>query len=270
MTHHRFFVFSHSLILAGLLVLPISVRAASTVQAPTATPSFVTVGQPTGLTVTAYVKGDATNPVITTGVSLLRLDATGKILAQLGRMWDDGTNGDAVAGDGIFTLNVTANEPVVGDIRLQVSAAFYKLLSRVRSSVMLVPVVERIVVEKINGIAVPPLPDATTNQATLSGVDSNNNGIRDDIDRLIAKEFGANPENYAEAANYARTEQAAITSPSPETVSQHIDLMRCIEDNQKLDELKKITIATMDTGARRAAYGNAFAGVVISSEGCAP
>lgn len=265
MTHHRFFSFSRSAMLAGLLALSTSVMAAPTVQAPVATPSFVTVGQSTRLSITAYVKGDATNPVIATGVNLQRVDATGKVLATLGRMWDDGTNGDAVAGDGIFTLNVTANEPVVGDIRLQVSAAFVKLLSRVKSSVMLVPAVE-----KINGIAVPPAPDATINQATLSGVDSNNNGIRDDIDRLVAREFGANPENYAEAVNYARTEQAAITSPSPETLSQHMDPFRCIKDSQKLADLNKITIAAMNTGARRAAYGNTFAGVVISSEGCAP
>lgn len=105
--------------------------------------------------------------------------------------------------------------------------------------------------------------------SSLSGVDSNNNGIRDDIDRLIAREFGANPESYAEAINFARTEQAAITSPSPEMISQHIDLFRCIKDSQKMADLNKITIAAMDTGARRAAYGNTFSGAVISSEGCA-
>lgn len=265
MAHHPFFVFSRSLILAGLIALPASAVAAPSVQPPVVSPSSVSVAQSTALTVTAYVKGDAANPVIATGVNLLRLDAAGKVLATLGRMWDDGTHGDAVAGDGIFTLNVTANESVAGDIRLQVSAAFYKLLSRVKSSVTLVPIVD-----KINGIAVPPKPDATTNQATLSGVDSDNNGIRDDIDRLIAQEFGTNPANYVEASNYARTQQAAITSPSPETISQHIDLLRCITDNQKLDDLKKISMATMDTGARRAAYGNTFAGAVISNEGCAP
>ena len=264
MAHHPFFVFSRSLILAGLIALPTSVIAAPSVQQPVVSPSSVSVAQSTGLSVTAYVKGDATNPVIASGVNLLRLDAAGKVLATLGRMWDDGTNGDVVAGDGIFTLNVTANESVAGDIRLQVSAAFYKLLSRVKSSVTLVPIVD-----KINGIAVPPKPDAATNQATVGGVDSDNNGIRDDIDRLIAQEFGTNPANYAEASNFARTEQAAITSPSPETISQHIDLLRCIKDNQKLDDLKKITMATMDTDARRATYGNTFAGAVISSEGCA-
>lgn len=264
MAHHSFFVFCRSLILAGLIALPTSVEAAPSVQPPVVTPSYVSVAKSNTMTATAYVKGDATNPVIATGVNLLRLDAVGKVLVTLGQMWDDGTHGDAIAGDGIFTLAFTVNESVMGDIRLQVSAAFYKLLSRVKSSVMLVPIVE-----KINGIAVPPKPDVTINQATVGGVDSDSNGIRDDIDRFIAREFGANPAIYVEAINYARTQQAAITSPSSETISQHIGLLRCITDNQKLDDLKKITMATMDTGARRGAYGNAFSGAVISSEGCA-
>lgn len=38
----------------------------------------------------------------------------------------------------------------------------------------------------INGIAVPPEPDATLNNATVAGVDSNNNGVRDDVERKIA------------------------------------------------------------------------------------
>ena len=36
----------------------------------------------------------------------------------------------------------------------------------------------------ING-DLPPEPDPTANSATLSGVDSNGNGIRDDVERAI-------------------------------------------------------------------------------------
>lgn len=41
--------------------------------------------------------------------------------------------------------------------------------------------------ETINGILVPPLPDLTANNATLAGVDSNRNGVRDDVERDIAQ-----------------------------------------------------------------------------------
>jgi hypothetical protein len=40
--------------------------------------------------------------------------------------------------------------------------------------------------ELINGIAVPPEPDPVANNATLAGVDSNSNGVRDDVERQIA------------------------------------------------------------------------------------
>ena len=175
MAHHPFFVFSRFLILAGLIALPALAIAAPSVQPPVVNPSFVLVAQSTALTVTAYVKGDATNPVIATGVNLLRLDATGKVLATLGRMWDDGTHGDAVAGDGIFTLIATVNESVAGDIRLQISAAFYKLLSRVKSSVALVPAVEKITF-------VPQTPaDPSSDRIVYDPVNNVPTAIRDEI-----------------------------------------------------------------------------------------
>ena len=61
--------------------------------------------------------------------------------------------------------------------------------------------------EQINGIAVPLVPDSTANQATVSGVDSNSNGIRDDVDRALATEFGQGAATYQEAATFARTLQ---------------------------------------------------------------
>jgi hypothetical protein len=49
-------------------------------------------------------------------------------------MHDDGQNGDAVAGDGIYTLRVPFNEAAIGQIQIQVSAAFRGVLRRVISS----------------------------------------------------------------------------------------------------------------------------------------
>ena len=37
----------------------------------------------------------------------------------------------------------------------------------------------------INGHTLPPMPDKTLNDATLLGIDSNNNGVRDDVERWI-------------------------------------------------------------------------------------
>ena len=122
--------------------------------------------------------------------------------------------------------------------------------------------------EKINGISVPPVPDSTTNSATVAGVDSNGNGIRDDVDRVLATEFGQSAAAYQEAVSYARTQQAALTLQTPTAIENHIALLRCVSDPSKLADLKKITLATIDGPRRGRAYARTFAGVVISSGGC--
>ena len=122
--------------------------------------------------------------------------------------------------------------------------------------------------ETINGIAVPPVPDMTANQATVSGVDSNGNGIRDDVERMLASEFGNDGSMYREAVDYARTQQAALTAPTQATVEAHISMLRCVRDSQKLAQLKKVTVATLDAPIRKGAYARAFAGTVLSTSGC--
>lgn len=122
--------------------------------------------------------------------------------------------------------------------------------------------------EQINGIVVPPVPDSTANQATVSGVDSNSNGIRDDVDRALATEFGQSAAAYQESATYARTLQAALVNPSASTIENHIALLRCVRDSNKRADLKKITLATLDAPIRRNAYATTFAGVLISSGEC--
>jgi len=43
--------------------------------------------------------------------------------------------------------------------------------------------------EIINGYLLPPEPDETLNNSTLLGIDSNNNGVRDDVERKIIKTY---------------------------------------------------------------------------------
>jgi hypothetical protein len=45
--------------------------------------------------------------------------------------------------------------------------------------------------ETINGFAVPPEPAKKLNNSTLAGVDTNNNGVRDDVERAIAKKVSS-------------------------------------------------------------------------------
>jgi hypothetical protein len=101
-----------------------------------AAPTVIAVNTPTTVTVISVIT-DST--VIATGVNLLRINPTGNPTI-LGRLRDDGTTGDAVAGDKTFTGQVTFNESTTGEIKLQVSAAFRGMLRRVTSSIITIDV----------------------------------------------------------------------------------------------------------------------------------
>lgn len=62
---------------------------------------------------------------------------------------------------------------------------------------------------QINGITVPTDPGAAAN-TTIVGVDTNGNGIRDEIDRFIATKYGANPKQVAAAQLSARAHQRIL------------------------------------------------------------
>jgi hypothetical protein len=72
--------------------------------------------------------------------------------------------------------------------------------------------------ELINGIAVPPEPPAELNNATLAGFDTNGNGVRDDVERVLTNQFGGTPD-YSFAMDYARQYQLNVVSPTPLTRS---------------------------------------------------
>src|SRR5262245_48714278 len=87
----------------ALLASPSHVLAAATVGATAVTPASVPVGVATPVVFTARID-DAT--VLPGGVNLLKTNAAGAAGVVVGVMRDDGTNGDAVAGDKVFSLRV--------------------------------------------------------------------------------------------------------------------------------------------------------------------
>lgn len=123
--------------------------------------------------------------------------------------------------------------------------------------------------ETVNGIAVPPAPDPVQNAATVPGVDADRNGVRDDIDRLLARDFVSSASTpHAVALRHARTQQAALSDPSAPNVEAHLSGIRCAPNAARLDDLQRVTSAALDTSARRRAYAQAFAGAVLSSGSC--
>lgn len=115
--------------------------AAPTVGTPAANPPAVNAGQATQVTASCLITRQPGDPaVVPNGVNLLRLNTAGQTLTILGVMQDNGQNGDAAAGDGIYTYRFLANETQQGQIRVQCSAAFAGVLLRVRSPITAISV----------------------------------------------------------------------------------------------------------------------------------
>jgi len=150
--------------LAWLVVGGARIASAATVSAPVVTPTALPIGVPTVLTVTSAVTvGPGEPAVISTGVNLLRVTPTGTVLAILGTMRDDGLEGDAVAGDRVFTLRVAFTE-TIGEVRLRVSVPFVGVIRRMLSDVTVVPVVA---VDKVPpSLTITPADGSTVNTTT--------------------------------------------------------------------------------------------------------
>ena len=73
-------------------------------------------------------------------------------------------------------------------------------------------------IEIVNGHLLPPEPDEELNNATLLGIDSNNNGVRDDVERWIFLEMeiynGYEKIEQVIAMQEAKANQMALKDPS--------------------------------------------------------
>src|SRR5690349_4168675 len=117
-------------LLLGVFLLA-RTASAQTVAPVSVTPASAAVGVGTPVTVTATISDPS---VLGMSVVLQRVDEAGRVLATLGPVVDDGTAGDATAGDKVFTARVTIYEQAATVVRLRVSAAFQGRLTRVLSA----------------------------------------------------------------------------------------------------------------------------------------
>ena len=67
---------------------------------------------------------------------------------------------------------------------------------------------------EVNGHRLPPEPNKKLNDATLLGIDSNNNGVRDDVERWIYEKYGKmHPVNVAVGMETAKVYQKIFEHP---------------------------------------------------------
>lgn len=95
-------------------------------------PTAIKVNEETTITVEATVT--AAEALIPNSITLLRYNASNELVANLGPMFDDGTNGDRVAGDRIYTRQITLKETLVGSLLLKASVAYRGQMRRLVSA----------------------------------------------------------------------------------------------------------------------------------------
>lgn len=70
---------------------------------------------------------------------------------------------------------------------------------------------QHLTVRDVDGTNLPPTPDQTKVDATVQGVDANDNGIRDDVELAIFKKYPNDMKLRAAALQYAMTEQSFLS-----------------------------------------------------------
>ena len=115
----------------------------------------------------------------------------------------------------------------------------------------------------VNGVEVPPAPDSEENNATLVGIDSDNNGIRDDVDIKIAEDFRNNEEKYSDAQEIAVIERKILNDPTEENLMKYIKAIRC--DSLNSEEYDVIVKQMLNTAERKRAYNLALTTIVFEA-----
>lgn len=177
---------------------------------PAAFPPVSPVGKPTTITIVIAIPDTALLP---SSVNLLRLNGPTLSPTILGQLHDDGQNGDASTGDGIYTLRVSINEPTSTTVRLQISAGFRGMLQRRLSSII------NIAVTPSGSLPLPPDP-GSAGLLTLAGVDSDGDGVRDDVQRFIALTYADSAKVQAAATQIARSYLSQLVDASNAALSE--------------------------------------------------
>lgn len=216
-----------------------------------ASPAYIVINSPTAVLFTARITDPA---LISTGVNLLRTDATGKTMSTAGIMRDDGQNGDVAANDKTFTLRLSLNQATVGQLYYRVAAAFRGTLQRTLSPVFTVTV---------DPFPLPPDPGEAGKQ-TLAGIDSDNDGVRDDVQRYIGVTYYQNPSAVDVLRRYAVVDLGMIVSPldrdiALEMAARRRQLLTCwnyLFPEDELQALDRLLPQVLNSRERLAAYSD--------------
>jgi len=186
------------------------------------------------ITIKAFFN-EALNPMFAKqSVSLKKLtDKKTKTFFGFGfakRKGEQSIQGNTTYDTSAHTITFTPNKPLqVGFYEV----SFRHLMTQNPGMNMRIsPIVYRFYVpEVINGFKLPPEPDEKKNNETLLGIDFNDNGVRDDVERYVIKRYAQDPEfpktKTALAMQYAWAEQKIIENPVIESDKYTNDAIDC-------------------------------------------
>lgn len=139
------------------LALLSAATQAGTLGTPTLTPDRVVAGVATAVTVSVSI----TDPNYLAGsANLQRLRGDGGVQAVVGLLRDDGRDGDAVAGDKIYTLRTLLTEATAGTVKFQVSAGFRRELKRTTAGPLTLTVDSAVPAPVIGAVSMAPASTA--------------------------------------------------------------------------------------------------------------
>jgi len=191
-----------------------------------ADPTYIVVSTSTPVTFTSVISDSSLRKHDPLKVLIVRTDASGKPIDILGRMLDNGKRVDAKRNDHTYTVRATLNEPIVGPIYFKVAAKFSDALPRFgkdddddwdRDLVglndvrgrgnhrdRLPPLLRKLerytfsdsITVTVDPFKLPPDPGEAGKQ-TIEGIDSDNDGVRDHVQRYIALTLTNSPRAQA-------------------------------------------------------------------------
>jgi hypothetical protein len=123
-----------------------------------------------------------------------------------------------------------------------------------------------VTMEKINGIDVPPAPPVDVNNATVTGVDVDKNGIRDDVDRFIAVS-AETPQKRTSYIEVATAAQKLLSETDEAKLKELYKSLSCADLGLSSSESPVAHYAIFNTKERRAIFSKSQpeAGTMIKS-----
>lgn len=111
-----------------------------------------------------------------------------------------------------------------------------------------------VIKETVNDVVVPPVLGSVEDLASVDDDDI----LRDDVERMLAEEFGNDPAFYLRVREYAIMTQIIILNPTSSNIAKYGNFLHCMRDSRILDAAIVVDNFTIDTEERKRVYYEVF------------